>query len=188
LQKLQRPLAGLLEQIENLSDIAGSFSAFARMPQPKTELFDLARVVRRTAELHRADAGASVHVSLPQEPMEAFILGDEGIFQGIINNLIINGMQAVPPDRRAEIHVTLARIEKGRLLLAVEDNGDGIPADVQSKIFLPNFSTKFSGSGIGLAFAKRGVEHAQGRIWFQTEQMVGTSFYIEVAEQQPLNA
>jgi signal transduction histidine kinase len=50
-------------------------------------------------------------------------------------------------------------------------------------VFLPNFSTKFSGSGIGLALAKRGVEHALGKIWFTTKQGKGTTFYIEVQEQ-----
>lgn len=181
--RLQRPLAGLLEQIENLSDIAGSFSAFARMPQPKTELFDLARVVRRTAEIHRSNAEADVEVQLPQDPREAYVLGDEGIFQGVVTNLILNGMQAVPPSRRGHIEVCLERVVGGRLRLSVSDNGDGVPEDVQSKIFLPNFSTKFSGSGIGLALAKRGVEHAQGRIWFETIAEEGTTFYIELAEQ-----
>jgi len=181
--KLQRPLAGLLEQIENLSDIAGSFSAFARMPQPKSALFDLARVVRRTTELHKAGSGAAIQIVVPDLPAATYILGDEGIFQGIINNLIINGLQAVPPTRQAVLHVELVRLAGNELRLSVQDNGDGIPHEIQSKVFLPNFSTKFSGSGIGLALAKRGVEHAHGKIWFDTNPEAGTTFYIEVAEQ-----
>jgi len=47
-------------------------------------------------------------------------------------------------------------------------------------VFLANFSTKDTGSGIGLALAKRGVEHAGGRIWFETVIGVGTTFFIEI--------
>ncbi len=181
--RLERPLTSLLEQIETLSDIAGSFSAFARMPQPKTQRFDLARLVRRTVELHRNAEGADVTLTLPTDPDQAFVLADESIFQGIITNLVLNGLQAVPEDRRAQIDVRLERQPGGMLCLTVADNGEGIPPEVQSKVFLPNFSTKFSGSGIGLALAKRGVEHAQGRIWFKTRVGEGTTFSIELAEQ-----
>jgi signal transduction histidine kinase len=71
-------------------------------------------------------------------------------------------------------------MENERILISVTDNGVGIPDNIAPKVFLPNFSTKFSGSGIGLALAKRGVEHAGGRIWFETQVLVGTTFFIEL--------
>jgi signal transduction histidine kinase len=71
-------------------------------------------------------------------------------------------------------------MENERILISVTDNGVGIPDNIAGKVFLPNFSTKFSGSGIGLALAKRGVEHAGGRIWFETQTLVGTTFFIEL--------
>ena len=66
---------------------------------------------------------------------------------------------------------------KARITFA--DNGYGIPDDIKEKIFIPKFSTKEEGSGIGLAIAKRGVEHAGGSIWFDSTLGKGTTFYLE---------
>ena len=64
--------------------------------------------------------------------------------------------------------------------IEIKDNGSGIPEDIRDKVFVPNFSTKQSGSGIGLAVAKRGIEHAGGKIWFESQVGVGTSFFIQL--------
>jgi len=62
----------------------------------------------------------------------------------------------------------------------VRDNGEGIPSDVQERIFVPNFTTKTSGTGLGLAMCKGIVEQAKGRIWFETTQGAGTVFHVEL--------
>ena len=62
----------------------------------------------------------------------------------------------------------------------VRDNGQGIPEAMQSKIFTPNFTTKSSGTGLGLAMSKGIVEQAKGRIWFETREDVGTTFFVEL--------
>ena len=67
-----------------------------------------------------------------------------------------------------------------KIRISISDNGLGIPEDNYNKVFLPNFTTKSSGSGIGLAVAKRGIEHAGGDIWFETEVNKGTTFFIEL--------
>jgi signal transduction histidine kinase len=62
--------------------------------------------------------------------------------------------------------------------LEITDNGKGISKDLKDKIFIPNFSTKSTGSGLGLAIARSGVETAGGKIWFDTEMDIGTTFYL----------
>jgi signal transduction histidine kinase len=99
---------------------------------------------------------------------------------GIFTKLIINGIQSVPAGRRPHIRIRLSAKGDAYVTIEVSDNGAGISESVQPKVFLPNFSTKYAGSGIGLALAKRGVEHAGGRIWFETREGVGTSFFIEL--------
>jgi signal transduction histidine kinase len=84
--------------------------------------------------------------------------------------------EGVKPIIRLSLRLTSLK----RVLIAVEDNGKGIPENIREKVFMPNFSTKYSGSGIGLAIAKRAVEHAGGKLWFETKIGFGTSFYIEL--------
>ncbi|WMJ74900.1 HAMP domain-containing sensor histidine kinase [Cytophagaceae bacterium ABcell3] len=166
----------LLDQIDNLSEIATSFSMFAKMPIPVYERYELVKVVRSTASLHNT-AKSKVSIDLPEE--DVFVMGDEKLMSGIVTNLILNGIQSASSDVFPEILVKL-RVHGKKAILEISDNGTGIPDEIRDKVFLPNFSTKYTGSGIGLAVAKRGVEHAHGKIWFETMESHGTTFFIEL--------
>jgi signal transduction histidine kinase len=175
--KTKKALMVLLDQVNNLNEIATSFSMFAKMPIPKTERFEIASVLSKTAALHNNNKDVNVHTDIKSG--HYFVIGDEQLMSGIFTNLILNGIQSVPNGRTAEIYVRLSQVDS-KVLIEVKDNGTGIPVSIREKVFLPNFSTKYSGSGIGLAVAKRGVEHAGGRIWFETMEETGTSFFIEI--------
>ena len=56
----------------------------------------------------------------------------------------------------------------------------GIPEEMRSKIFTPNFTTKTSGTGLGLAMSKGIVEQAKGEIWFETKAGEGSTFFVEL--------
>ena len=172
-----KSINNLLHQIETLNDIATSFSAFAKMPIPKNERLELTRVVKGAANLHVNDHDIALATQLDEGPI--YVMGDEKLFGRIINNLIINGIQAVPSERTPEIAVKLTHLNK-KVVIEVQDNGSGIDEDIAKKVFIPNFSTKESGSGIGLAIAKRGIEQTGGSIWFETAIDKGTSFFIEL--------
>ncbi len=176
-ENIEKPVNNLLHQIQTLSDIATSFSSFAQMPSPKTEKLELASVLRKTVSLYDNGEGKMIS-NIPEG--EFPVLGDEQLLSRIITNLIINGFQAVPKYRDPKVGVRLVTKDGNRVLIEVKDNGDGIPDSIQRKVFMPNFSTKTNGSGIGLAIAKRGIEHAGGRIWFETKKGVGTSFFISL--------
>ncbi|MGK7397829.1 MAG: ATP-binding protein [Candidatus Cyclobacteriaceae bacterium M3_2C_046] len=173
----ERPLNTLLHQVDTLSDIATSFSAFAQMPVPESEKFEIVAVLRRTVNLYRNSEQGKLETEI--EEAEAWVIGDEQWMGRIFTNLIINGFQAVPEDKEARVWVKL-KTDQQKVTIEISDNGSGIPEDIRDKVFIPNFSTKTGGSGIGLAVAKRGIEHAGGKIWFDTEENQGTSFYIEL--------
>lgn len=174
---LQRAFDSLLEQIDNLSDIATSFSEFAKMPLPKNEVFEITAVLNKTADLYADNSRVTLTRNVLKGPI--FVMGDRHMMGRILTNLIINGIQSVPADRRPTINIKLFTTEND-VNIEVHDNGMGIPEGIRPKVFLPNFSTKEGGSGLGLAIAKRGIEHAGGNIWFETTSDVGTSFFLSL--------
>jgi len=176
-QRTERSFGTLLDQVDTLSDIATAFSAYAKMPVPKDEYFDVAEVLRKTLELYRNHGEVSLRTNIPDAGCE--VRGDAQLMGRIFTNLLLNGIQSVPHGRRPELEVTLQRHDR-EVLIAVTDNGCGIAENVQPKVFLPNFSTKYAGSGIGLAVARRGIEHAGGSIWFETKVGEGTTFFIRL--------
>ncbi|WP_194777091.1 sensor histidine kinase [Pararhodonellum marinum] len=176
--KLKKPVETLILQVDTLSDIATSFSTFAKMPLPKNESIDFKMVIKDAVELFRNHPKGQV-VFKDQVDQDVYVLGDAKLFSRIISNLIINGIQAVKSGKSANIEAILTLDEKKEVAqLEIKDNGVGISLDLRDKIFTPNFSTKSEGSGLGLAIAKRGVETASGRIWFETEVGKGTSFFL----------
>ena len=72
------------------------------------------------------------------------------------------------------------RVTEDHIIVSVKDNGEGIPFVMRDKIFTPNFTTKSSGTGLGLAMSKSIAEQAQGDIWFETHAGEGTTFYVKL--------
>ncbi|WP_338760964.1 ATP-binding protein [Bernardetia sp. ABR2-2B] len=176
----ERSIKSLLTQVDTLSDIATSFSAFAKMPIPKTERFDVSMVLQETLILYKNDGSVRLDAILDQG--EFFVNGDSKLMGRILTNLILNGIQAVQ-EKDPHINVVLERTNQKSpktIVIYIRDNGKGIDEETAKKLFIPNFTTKSTGSGIGLSVAKRGIEHAGGRIWFETEPYFGTTFFIEL--------
>jgi two-component system nitrogen regulation sensor histidine kinase NtrY len=170
----------LITQIDVLSDIATSFSTFTNLPTMRPERLDVGAVLQQCTDLFRQQDGddhGALNLVLP--PGECIVFADESLLVRTFNNLLLNAKQAVPPGRPPRQEVTL-RCEAKKATITIADNGSGIAEDVRDKIFRPNFTTKATGSGIGLAVAKRGIESAGGSIWFETVEGEGTTFFIEL--------
>lgn len=172
-----RTFDSLLDQIDNLSDIATSFSEFAKMPMPKKEVFEVTAVFNKTADLYAEDKRISLRRQITDGPVMA--IGDRQLIGRSLTNLLLNAIQSVPAERKPVIDLKLY-INGDNVQIEIHDNGMGIPEAIRSKVFLPNFSTKRGGTGLGLAIAKRGIEHAGGAIWFETTDDVGTSFFLSL--------
>jgi len=175
--KLKKSLETLIHQVDALSGIASSFATFAKMPLPSNELLNFKEVVVKVLELFRTDKRMQLDFKDDTYTDQIFILGDDALFGRVISNLIINGMQSVAPGTKPHIRVWLWMTDKA-VFLEISDNGKGIPLVLRDKIFVPNFSTKSQGSGLGLAIAKSGVETAGGKIWFETEESKGSTFFL----------
>lgn len=176
-QELMRKVSvTILEQIDNLTHIASEFSNFAVMPKPVNEQLLLNDVLSSVTELFRESENTEITLQLPDKPI--YIFADKNQVIRVFNNVIKNAIQAIPDDREGKIDVALEQREN-RALVKIRDNGSGIAESERDKVFVPNFTTKSSGMGIGLAMSKNIVEGAGGYIWFETEVETGTVFFIE---------
>jgi len=179
--KFNRTTTTLIEQIDTLARIANEFSSFGRMPTHIREEVDLNAVVREAVELMQAEDNVQISMQLAEG--KCIVHADREALRRVYVNFLKNAIQAVPPDRMAEIQVTSVAIqEKGTsfVLSKVIDNGTGIPRNLWDRIFVPSFSTKTSGTGLGLAIARKAVENMEGEIGFDTETDRGTTFWIKV--------
>ncbi|MEZ4961143.1 MAG: HAMP domain-containing sensor histidine kinase [Saprospiraceae bacterium] len=187
---LKRVSGTLIEQIESLAQIATEFSNFAKMPQAENSIFslnDLAASVHHLFANERSDM--DITMSLPHKEFDVF--ADRNHVTRVLNNLYKNAIQAIPEDRHGVIQLALYQ-QDGNAIVRVTDNGTGIPADVQPKVFSPNFSTKNSGMGMGLAICKNIIESFNGDIYFETKEGEGTSFFVvlplkEIREPETVN-
>lgn len=180
---LVRKISGtLIEQIDTLSNIATEFSHFAKMPKPEYTDVELLEVVRHSCELYSEERKSAIRLEHKGEAVH--VRADKDQLVRIFSNLITNAIQAIPDNREADICVRIVE-EQGSVLIQVQDNGTGISADTQARIFSPNFTTKTSGTGLGLAMVKAMTEGMGGQVWFETEEGKGTSFFIRLQQARP---
>lgn len=173
---LKRVSATLIEQIDNLAQIASEFSNFAKMPRAENQKTLLNGLIGSVFDLF-SNEDADLSLEMPNE--QFFVYADKNHLVRVFNNLIKNAIQAIPDDRRGKVDVFLYK-ENGKAIVRVKDNGTGITEDKREKVFVPNFTTKNSGTGLGLAISKNIIESINGKIWFDTVVGVGTDFYVEL--------
>ena len=168
----------LIEQIDVLSVIASSFSDFARMPGFHNELINLSEKIKEVVLLFENIHNVSIvfHTSVE---LELQVIADKDQLGRAIINLIKNGIQSIPKDRVGVLNIGMHNDQEW-VYISVCDNGSGIPVELHDKLFVPSFTTKSSGMGLGLAITKRIIENFKGVIWFESNPDVGTTFYIKL--------
>ena len=167
----------LVEQIDHLSKIAADFSQFANIGTTNVTQFDLHDVIVSLKELYTADET----VQFEWRPIHNRLMveADKTQMNRLFTNLFANAVEACNGNGYCRIEVHETR-NGDAVLISVKDNGEGIAPEMQERIFIPNFTTKSSGTGLGLAMCKGIVEQAKGKIWFETEQGRGTTFFVEL--------
>ncbi|RZL53392.1 MAG: HAMP domain-containing histidine kinase, partial [Pedobacter sp.] len=165
-----------VEQIDSLSTIASEFSNFAKMPDTKLENLQLLPIISQARDVFTSSEQVEIYI-LNHATTEVIVLGDKDQLLRTFNNLLKNAIEASSANDKCLIKIIITNDEK-EVFIEVEDNGKGIDAQLQTKIFVPNFTTKSSGTGLGLAFVKQAVENAGGSVSFKSVVDGGTTFYL----------
>ncbi len=185
-QFIDRVTNTLIEQIDNLSNIATEFSNFAKIPTARNQVFHLAEQLRKVMDLF--ESHDRVTIKFHTNGLEYMqVNADRDQLSRAIINLVKNGIQSIPEDMEGEVEINLSRRDH-MAVIAVSDTGEGISENLRDKLFSPSFTTKTSGMGLGLAIVKNIVENFAGHIWFETEPGKGSTFFIEIPiwEEQPI--
>ncbi|MGZ3834367.1 MAG: sensor histidine kinase, partial [Mucilaginibacter sp.] len=159
--------------------IASEFSAFAKMPDTRIERMDIFSALTQAVTIFKQMDNIKILFQAPGTPF--YINDDRDQLLRCFNNLLKNAIEAMPQGRSGLIEINYLITSKN-ILLSVKDNGNGIPENLREKIFEPNFTTKSSGTGLGLAFVKNSIENAGGKVWFETIIGTGTTFYFSLPE------
>jgi signal transduction histidine kinase len=175
-EKFRKFSKSFLEQIDSLSRIASEFSNFAQMPELKLEQLELLDVLNKAIQVfNQMD-----HIQIQCDEFSfrnCFIIADKDQLLRSFNNLLKNAIEAMPDGKEGVIKVIGLQEDK-TVQISIIDNGNGIPEELRERIFVPNFTTKSSGTGLGLAFVKQAIENMGGNISYETEINLGTTFYI----------
>ncbi|MBO4453423.1 MAG: GHKL domain-containing protein, partial [Paludibacteraceae bacterium] len=167
----------LISEIDNLAHIAQSFSTFAKQPEVVTTEVDVAEKLSHVINLQREN-DEQIPIRYVGADSGVVVYADREQISQVFVNILRNAIQALEGRKDADIIVSLNALYSDKeIQISISDNGPGIPADVQEKIFRPNFTTKSNGNGLGLAISKRIVEGSGGRIEFESNDK-GTTFFV----------
>ncbi len=175
----------IIKEVENLTELLSQFKDFARMPTPVWEEIPLKSLITEVSLLY---SEVSSNITLDLEGIGDIILkGDRNQIQRVFSNLISNSYEAIADAGTVTIRTeTISKANTSYCRISVTDTGSGVDPDLKKEIFNPYFTTKDGGTGLGLPIVERIVADHKGKIWYESELGVGTTFFIEIPMEEPV--
>ncbi len=165
---------------EGLMRFVQDFRNLTHIPNPKTEEISVTKLIEEVTTLLRNEINESgVELTIDIQPANMVIQADKGMISQVMINLVKNAVQAFDEDSDKSITITAYFGEKARPTISVRDNGPGIDEEALEKIFIPFFTTKKSGSGIGLSLSRQIMRKHQGTLGVKTRLEEGTEFLLK---------
>jgi len=172
-EEFDRGARMILDQIDALQRIADAFSTYARFPTQRFEDVDVAALARAVAGLYAAGEEGRVDVAAPAEPL--LVRADPDELRRVLINLVTNARQA----GATRLEVVVER-QDAHARIEVRDDGAGIPPEIEARIFDPSFTTKTSGTGLGLPIVKQIIDDCRGTIEIDTTPGEGTTITVRL--------
>ncbi len=164
---------------ESLIRFVKEFRSLTHIPKPKPTPVDVRFLLEEMATLHRKElTDNDIQLELDVNPPELQVVADKGMIEQVLINLIKNAIQSFEDQTEKVITLRGYPGEKGKVVIAVRDNGTGIDPEAVEKIFIPFYTTKKSGSGIGLSLSKQIMRQHEGNLSVRSELGKGTEFFL----------
>lgn len=170
-------LQSIMSEVDRLAVLTEEYLQFSRLPHMAPEDGDINKVISEVLDFFEAEANSigiqivtTVEKALPQFPF------DPQQIRRLILNLLRNAAEAMPGG--GAIHIRLRQVNE-QVQLSVTDSGHGISEQQLNKIFEPFYTTKDMGTGLGLALCSQIVQEHGGRIWAESREKAGATFYVD---------
>lgn len=167
-ETIYRRSSGLVRFVESYRKVAG-------IPMPVPELIPVSNLLDNIYRLFKDQENV---LKLLPTPSYLQVIADKGLIEQVLINLIRNALDATRHRPDPQITLSASLNEEGKTFIRVSDNGTGIPADVQERIFIPFFTTKPSGSGIGLSISRQIMHMHKGDLSVISENGKGSQFIV----------
>lgn len=174
--KFEKSIQGIIEQIDSLSSIASEFSNFAKLPATQIQNVNLFDIVEASVLLFENSKRIIIQNNIKEPAI--YVKGDKDQCLRIFNNVLKNALESLEGQNNPKIEL-YATINLNHVVIQVADNGAGISEEFKPNIFKPSFTTKSSGTGLGLALVKSTIQGFDGNVWFESKLGVGSTFYLE---------
>lgn len=159
-----------------LSEFIGSYRQLSRLPQPDEKELAVADILKEIEELYAFTCKEKkISCSFNHGPDKLRIMADEAQLKQVLINLVKNAIEAMEHTLEPSLRISVKRI-LNQVSIEICNNGDLIPPEELEKIFVPFFSTKAEGSGIGLSLSRQIIRNHQGQITVESENSSGTTF------------
>ena len=179
LEDMHLSLQTITRRSEGLIHFVKEFRNLTHVPQPRLTEVAAKPLLEEMAMLHKKElADRGITISCSTQPTELILLADKNMIEQVLINLIKNAIQAFDEQTDKRIELSAFTSEKGRPVISVKDNGPGIDPEALEKIFIPFFSTKKTGSGIGLSLSRQIMRVHEGRITVKSALGEGTEFLL----------
>lgn len=170
-------LGTIEKRSEGMINFVSDFRSLAHIPTPKFQTIQLKNLFEQLGTLlqHQFE-NHQIQFKTKIEPDELILFGDANLIEQVLINLIQNAIHAVEESVMRVISMEAFIDEAGKIIIEITDSGKGIEEDALSKIFIPFFTTKKTGSGIGLSLSKQIMRRHKGNIQVRSKLGKGTTF------------
>ena len=169
IQQTLKGLDAIAEQSQGLTTFFRSYRVLSRIPDPDMSEFPVCNLFDKLETLvtHNQE-NAGIRIVFECEESDMYLRADEQMIIQVMLNLIKNAVQALEETSNPEITVRAFRMDGENAILTVTDNGPGIPTDIAGEIFMPFFTTKVKGTGVGLSYSRQVLNLNGGVIEFES--------------------
>ncbi len=176
---LRKGLQTIEKRSHGLVAFTQSTRSLIHMGEPKFDKIDLHQLIDRVVMLLKPDfENDGILIKWDVQPAGLTVLADQSMLEQVLINLLKNAREALENSQDGKIEILARRQEDGKILISVADNGCGISQESLSQIFIPFYTTREKGSGIGLSLSRQIMRLHKGSISVESEVNLGTKFVL----------